>query len=191
LSLGSLKCPKGLLVHQQVALTIFIGGIGLISLNIIALATYLMSWALVTSIIASRFLLDFHPFLLKAIGANSLGSLPFQAHLRLTQRLLRLGVVTCVPPFEQLAEQGANCFQKNISKRLHDHFFNIIFFCLLFDTHQTCLKLCAGQDAKALLLTCLIIFFFPLLSNVFSTTLHTRLSFSHPLVFGVSHYICN
>lgn len=132
------------------ALTIFIGGIGLISLNVIALATYLKSWALVTSVIASRFLLDFHLFLLKAIGANSLGSLPFQAHLRSTRRLFHSGVVTCVPPFEQLAEQGANCFQKNISKKLHDHFFNIIFFCLLFDSHRTCLKLCAGQNAKAL-----------------------------------------
>ncbi len=33
-------------------------------------------------------------------------------------------------------------------------------------------------------------FIFHLLSNVFSTTLHIKLSPSHPLVFGVSHYIC-
>jgi hypothetical protein len=74
---------------------------------------------------------------------------------------------------------------------LHNHSLNIIFFYLFFDLHRTCLKLCAGQNAKAWLLTYPIIFFFPLLSNVFSTTLHIRLSISHPLVLGVSHYICS
>jgi hypothetical protein len=105
LGLGSLQCPKALLVHRQVALTIFIRGIGLISLNVIALVTYLKSWALVTFVIASRFLLDFHLFLLKAIVVNSSGSFLFQAHLRSPG-----GCCMCPPPFEQLAEEGANCF---------------------------------------------------------------------------------
>jgi hypothetical protein len=43
----------------------------------------------------------------------------------------------------------------------------------------------------AWLSTCSIIFFFGLASNVFSTALHTKLNLSHPLVLGVSHYICN
>jgi hypothetical protein len=33
--------------------------------------------------------------------------------------------------------------------------------------------------------------FFCLVSNVFSTALHTKLSLFHPLIFKVSHYICN
>jgi hypothetical protein len=84
LGLGSLECPKAPLVHPQVALTIFNGGIRLTSSNVIALTTYLGSWALITSVIASKFLLDFCPFLLKAIGANSSGSLPLQTHLKST-----------------------------------------------------------------------------------------------------------
>jgi hypothetical protein len=82
-------------------------------------------------------------------------------------------------------------FQKNISKRLHNHSFIIILFCLLFDSHQMHLRLCANQNAKAWLLTRPIILFFHLLSNVFSTSLHAKLSLSHPLVLGVSHYICS
>jgi hypothetical protein len=111
--------------------------------------------------------------------------------MRSTRKLVRLKVVTCVPPFEQLVAKGANCFQNNISKRLHNHSFIIIFFCLLFYSHQMHLKLCARQNARAWLLTCPIIIFFHLLSNVFSTSLHARLSLSHPLVLGVSQYICS
>jgi hypothetical protein len=43
LGLGSLKSPKAPFVHRQMALTIFNGGIRLISSNVIALATYLES----------------------------------------------------------------------------------------------------------------------------------------------------
>jgi hypothetical protein len=153
LGLGSLECPKAPLVHLQVALTIFNGGIRLTSSNVIALATYLGSWALITFVIASRFLLDFRQFWLKATGANSSGSLPFQTHLKSTWELLRLGAVACVPPFEQLTKKGANRFQKIILKRLHNHSFIIIFFCLLFNSHWTRLKLCVGQIAGAWLLT--------------------------------------
>jgi hypothetical protein len=34
-------------------------------------------------------------------------------------------------------------------------------------------------------------FFFCLALDVFPTSLHTRLGFSHPLVLGVSHCICS
>jgi len=52
-------------VHRQVALTIFNGGIRLISSNVIGLAIYLGSWALITFVIAFRFLLDSRPFFVK------------------------------------------------------------------------------------------------------------------------------
>ncbi len=41
------------------------------------------------------------------------------------------------------------------------------------------------------LLACLVILFFHLLSDVFSIALCIKLGLSHPLVIGVSHYICN
>jgi hypothetical protein len=37
----------------------------------------------------------------------------------------------------------------------------------------------------------IIVIFFHLVSNVFFTTLGIRLDFSHPLILGVSHYICS
>ncbi len=53
------------------------------------------------------------------------------------------------------------------------------------------LKSCARLDVGAWLLARSIIHFFHLLSNIFFTTLCTRLGLSHPLVLGVSHYICS
>jgi hypothetical protein len=41
LGLGSLECPKAILVLKQMAFPIFSGGIGLISLEVITLVTYL------------------------------------------------------------------------------------------------------------------------------------------------------
>jgi hypothetical protein len=77
LSPCSLECLKTPLVHWHVSFPIYGGGIGFNSINTIVWTTYLMSWALVMPISAFRFLLDLCPFLLEAIGASSLGSLPF------------------------------------------------------------------------------------------------------------------
>jgi hypothetical protein len=49
----------------------------------------------------------------------------------------------------------------------------------------------ARLGADAWLLARLVILFFHLPSNVFSTTLCTRLGLSHPLILRVSHCICN
>ncbi len=48
-----------------------------------------------------------------------------------------------------------------------------------------------GLGASIWLLAYLVIPFFCLALNVFSTTLHMRFGLSHPLVIGMSHYICN
>jgi hypothetical protein len=53
------------------------GGIGLISMKVITPVAYLGSWALIAFIIASRFLLDFHPFFLEAIGVSNSKPLVF------------------------------------------------------------------------------------------------------------------
>jgi hypothetical protein len=55
----------------------------LISLEIIVSIAYLGNWALVVCVIISRFLLEM-------IGPSSLGPLPFQAHLKLTQEFFPL-----------------------------------------------------------------------------------------------------
>ncbi len=65
------------LVCQHMAFLIFSEGVRLISLEVIALVAYIRSWALVTFVIASKFLLDSCPFLLEAIGVSSLGPLLF------------------------------------------------------------------------------------------------------------------
>jgi len=81
-------------------------------------------------------------------------------------------------------------FVDRISKRLHDHSFTKHPFWFIFDLHQMHLKSCVKLNADVCLLAHLIILFFHL-PYFFSTTLHTRLGFSHHLVLGVSHYICN
>ncbi len=53
------------------------------------------------------------------------------------------------------------------------------------------MKSCAGLGAGALLLAHPIIPFLCLLLNVFFIVVGIRLGLSHPLVLGVSHYICN
>jgi hypothetical protein len=45
-------------------------------MEVITLTMYLKNYKLVTPIIAFKFLQDGRPFLLGAIGANNLGSLP-------------------------------------------------------------------------------------------------------------------
>jgi len=127
-------------------------GVWLISLEVIALTTYLGNWALKAPIATSKFLLDFHLLLLKTIGASSLRPLPFQVHLKSTQEFLLSWATTCVPPFKQLVEKKTDHLKKNILERLHDHSFTSILFYLPFDSHQSCLKLCVGPSASTWLL---------------------------------------
>ncbi len=95
----------------------------------------------------------------------------------------------CVPPFEQLAKRDVDYLQESILKRLHNHSFINILFYLSFDLHQTCMKSCVRLNVNTWLFAHLIILFFRLLPNVFSTALHTKLDLFHPLIFGVSHCI--
>jgi hypothetical protein len=79
---GFFECLKTFLVHQQISLPIFNGGIVLICIKTIVLVTYLGNWALVAHVIVFRLLLNSRPFLLEAIGASNLGSFPFRVYLR-------------------------------------------------------------------------------------------------------------
>jgi hypothetical protein len=71
------KCPKASLVHQQASFPIIKSGIGFVSLEVITTTMYLGNKGLVDPIIASRFLQDGHPFLLKVIQASNSSPLPF------------------------------------------------------------------------------------------------------------------
>jgi len=73
LGLGSLECSKVPIAYWQVAIPNFSGAIRLISLEVIALITYLGNQVLVALVIAFNFLSDFHLFLLETINANSSG----------------------------------------------------------------------------------------------------------------------
>jgi hypothetical protein len=63
----SFDSPKGLLAHKQAFPPITFGDIGLIPTFTINPTTYLGSWALLALIITVRFMVDQHPFLLKAL----------------------------------------------------------------------------------------------------------------------------
>jgi hypothetical protein len=67
MGLWSFDSLKRLLVHKQTSLPITLGGIELISTSIIAPTTYSGSWALVASIIATRFMADQRPFLIETL----------------------------------------------------------------------------------------------------------------------------
>jgi hypothetical protein len=93
----------------------------------------------------------------------------------------------CLPLFEQLVYRGVDCFQENISKRLHNHSFINIISNLPSNLHWVCLRLYVGLNVGIRLSIHPITLFFHLASNVFSTTLCIGLGLSHPLVLKVSH----
>jgi hypothetical protein len=93
--------------------------------------------------------------------------------------------------FEQLVKRGINCFQESISKRLHNHSFINIISNLPSNLHWACLRLYVGLSVGIWLSIHPIILFFHLVSNVFSTTLRTKLGLSHPSILSVSHCICS
>ncbi len=110
-------------MHRQVLIPISSGGVGFIFAKTITLMAFLGSWALVTCVIAFRFLLDSCPFLLEAIRASNSGSLPFQAHLKLSKELPPFVVRKCLPPFEQFAKKGVDQLQEIILEKLDNHSF--------------------------------------------------------------------
>lgn len=59
--------------------------------------------------------------------------------------LLPSNIMTCVPPFMQFTKRGLEQLQKNISNRLHDHFFPNIIFDMVFNSHHACLSLTQAQ----------------------------------------------
>jgi hypothetical protein len=77
------------------------------------LVAYLENLALVAFIVVSKFLVNFHLFLLEAIGANNLGLLSFQM-LDVGVGAFSYGGSIMHAPFEKLVERGVDQFQENI-----------------------------------------------------------------------------
>jgi hypothetical protein len=67
LGLGSFDSLEGPLIHKQTSLPITFSGVGLILTSTITLVAYLGSRALVVFVIATRFMVDQHPFLFEAL----------------------------------------------------------------------------------------------------------------------------
>ncbi len=101
-SFDSLEKP---LVRKQTSLPIIFNGIKFISTFNIAPTTYFKSWALVASIIAIKFMVDQHHFLLEVLTQVNNNSFPFQQHLKVTCDLLPPPTCACFLPFEKLIGQ--------------------------------------------------------------------------------------
>jgi hypothetical protein len=89
------------MAHYQLSLQIFLGGVGLISSTCIALITNIpriLSPYCLT--LASRFVLNHHPLLLKVMAFVDNCDLPFQQHLLTVCDLLFPLTQTCIPHLE-------------------------------------------------------------------------------------------
>jgi hypothetical protein len=59
--------PEELIALKQASLSMTFSGVEFISTSTITPITYLESWAFVALVIATRFMVDQHPFLLEAL----------------------------------------------------------------------------------------------------------------------------
>jgi hypothetical protein len=73
----SFDSPKGPLACKQVSFPITFDGVELISTSTITPIIYLGSWALVVLVIAVRFMVDQHPFLLETSARVDNNTFPF------------------------------------------------------------------------------------------------------------------
>jgi hypothetical protein len=151
-----------------VLLPISNGRIGFICAKTIALVAYMGSRVLGSSVIVSKFL--------SLLGQPILGLLPFQVHLRWSQKLLPLTTQLNVYPFQTTCRKGNILISRDHFKEIAQSFFSSIIYDMSFDSHQPHLKSCVGLSVGTWF-TCLpnhpmLLFIF----NVFSSTLRTKLS---------------
>jgi len=113
---------EGPLARKQASFSITFGGVELISTSIFAPTAYLGNWALVTSIITARFIIDQRPFLLEALTWDNNNT--SRQHVI----FLPPPSCACLLPFEQLIGQQMVQFQDSILEHLHHRTFSIMFF---------------------------------------------------------------
>jgi hypothetical protein len=97
-----LDSPKRPIVHKHVSLLITLDGIEFIPMAIITPTIYLRNWALVTSIIVVRFMVDQKPFFLETLMQVDNNNFLFHQHLKAACDLLLLLTNVYFFPFEQL-----------------------------------------------------------------------------------------
>jgi hypothetical protein len=105
LGLRSFDSPRRPLAPKQVSFSITFGGVEFILTFTITLTPYLGSWALVTLVIAIKFMVDQHPFLLEALAWVDNNTFPFQQHFKVACDLLPPPTHACFLPFKQLIGQ--------------------------------------------------------------------------------------
>jgi len=179
---GSFDSLKGLLVHKQVSLPIILGGIGFILTSTITLAAYLRNYTFVTLIVAIKFMVNQHPFLLKALMQIDNNTFPFQLHLIATCHLLPPLAWTCFPLFEELIGQQMVHFQDSILEHLHHHTFFSMFSNGIFKAHCAQILSWFGFGVNTWFIIQPIFPTFQLSSQVFCTLLWTWLELSHPSI---------
>ncbi len=92
-------CNKNFSRRDQLKKYIFLLMLSFIYVKGIVSVAYLRSYVLIVPNTTSRSFLDLCLFVFEAIKTNNLGSLSFQAHLKLVHELLFLMVATCISPF--------------------------------------------------------------------------------------------
>jgi hypothetical protein len=153
LGLGSFDSLERPLAHKQASLPITFSGFGLILTSTISPIAYLGSWALVTLVIATKFMVDQHPFFLETLARVYNNTFPFQQHLNVACDLLPPPVHACLPSFEQFIEQQMVQLQDSILERLQHHTLSIMLFDRTFRAHHAQNLSCSGLRAGVWLTT--------------------------------------
>jgi hypothetical protein len=141
--------PKGLLAHKQAFLLLIFSGIGLILMASIAPTTYLGSRAFVILIIAIRFMVNQHHFLLEALMLVNNNTFLFQQHFKVSCDLLLPLACACFLSFEQLIRQQMVRFQNSILEHLHHYTLSNMLFNRIFEAHHAQILSCFGPRAGA------------------------------------------
>jgi hypothetical protein len=140
----SFNSPKGPLACKQASLPITFDGIGLILTSTIAPIAYLGSWALIVSVIASRFMVDQRSFFFETLAQVDNNTFLFQQHLKATCDLLPPPTHVCLLPFEQFIKQQMVQLQDSISKHLHHHTLSSMLFVETSKAHYAQILSCFG-----------------------------------------------
>jgi hypothetical protein len=92
--------------------------------------------------------------------------------------------------FHTICKNKIKSAQEIILDKLHKHSFFITIFDMVFDLHYAHLKSYVGLGVSAWLFVHLVILTFCMASNIFSSTLHTKLGLPHALDLKLTHCIC-
>ncbi len=129
---SSLECSEVPLVYLQATFLISKRGIHHIFVKIIAPVPYLGSWVLVAPIIASTFLKDRYPFLLKAIGVNYWYSFSIPSPSKVNAWRFSSSNVCMHPSFWTIFKKGNRMSpRKCLKKNSHSSFSTSFLTCLL------------------------------------------------------------